>query len=253
MQKEIYTPDNAPLFEAMYGPGLISLGGYAAVDLMFKGIDLTRKKLLDVGSGIGGMAHYLAQKHHCYVTGLDIYPKLALYSNDKTPADIKNRVHFVTYPPNELIPLPSKTFDIIYSKGVLTNVEDKKSLFCELFRLLKPSGQLCLIDWIVPNDLGPIVENLTTGEPSYKETEVSYHKLLMQCGFTQIIFEDQSQAYLDYVKELGERLVSDNHKKLYSHIISDGLRKMLICSNEKLQMSMKKGAQLSVRIKAQKL
>ena len=63
MNDEIYTLKNVPLFEAMYGTGLISLGGYEAVDAMFKGIDLRSKKILDIGSGIGGMAHYLSKKY----------------------------------------------------------------------------------------------------------------------------------------------------------------------------------------------
>jgi len=53
MSNDVYTPENVPLFEAMYGPGLISLGGYEAIDQMVKDVGIKAKHLLDVGSGIG--------------------------------------------------------------------------------------------------------------------------------------------------------------------------------------------------------
>ena len=71
---EIYKKENVALFEAIYGSGLISLGSLAAVDQMFQGMDLHKKHLLDIGFGLGGMAHYLAQKEEAFVTGLEVHP-----------------------------------------------------------------------------------------------------------------------------------------------------------------------------------
>ena len=51
-----YTPSNIPLFEAMYGENLISLGGTAAIENMFSGITLTDLHALDLGFGLGGAA-----------------------------------------------------------------------------------------------------------------------------------------------------------------------------------------------------
>ena len=150
MNQEIYTLENVPLFEAMYGSGLISLGGYEAIDQMVKGVDISTKQLLDVGSGIGGMAHYLAHKYNAIATGLEIHPWMAQYATSHTPETIKSRVNFITYNEEGLIPVHPRTFDVICSKGVLTNVFDKGQLFLDLHRVLKPSGQICLIDWIVP-------------------------------------------------------------------------------------------------------
>ena len=250
MSEEIYTLKNVPLCEAMYGPGLISLGGYEAVEEMFKGIDLRGRKILDIGSGIGGMAHYLSKKYGASVTGLDIHPWMAEYSMSKAPAEIKNMLNFVGYNDDGSIPLSSKEFDVIYSKGVLTNVEDKKSLFKELYRLLKPSGILCLVDWLVPETSGPKHERLFLGDMSFKETQSSYNQLLSECGFHTIQFKNESAVYLRYVENIIYLLESDEHKQKFSHTISSSLREKLIQSELNLKASIETGEQLSVLIRA---
>jgi phosphoethanolamine N-methyltransferase len=55
-----YRADNIPLFEALYGKHLISLGGLSAIDSMFADLPLHNKKALDIGFGLGGVAFYLA-------------------------------------------------------------------------------------------------------------------------------------------------------------------------------------------------
>ncbi len=252
MTDEIYKLENVPIFEAMYGTGLISLGGYPAVEQMLTGLNLSKKKLLDVGSGIGGMAHYLAQKYNTHVTGLEIYPWMAEYAAQKSAKNIKNQIDFVIYKPDGTIPLPSEHYDIIYSKGVLTNVSNKPALFTELFRLLKPSGTLCLIDWLTPESQGPKHETLPMGDASYKETKSSYQKILTLCGFTNITFQNKNSEYLEYVKALDARYQSPAHKEKYKNIIDDKLRLELIHSNSYLQKSIESGEQISYLIRAQK-
>ena len=60
---QIYGLGNVPLFEAIYGENLISLGGLDAIDNMFSDVDLRKLKALDVGFGLGGVAFYLAKKY----------------------------------------------------------------------------------------------------------------------------------------------------------------------------------------------
>lgn len=251
MSSEVYVRKNVPLFEAMYGSGLISLGGYEAVDAMFEGLDLKKKKILDVGSGIGGMAHYLCKKYGARVTGLEIHPWMVEYSREKAPAELKDSLAFICYNEDKTIPLPSKEFDIIYSKGVLTNVEDKKSLFKELFRLLKMKGTLCLVDWIVPDVRGPMKERLFLGDISFKETQASYHHLLSECGFHNIQFKNESAVYLGYVNAIISLLSSEDHKKKFSDVIDPSLRSKILQSEYNLKTSIEKGLQLSVLIRAE--
>jgi SAM-dependent methyltransferase len=247
---EIYRLENVPLFEAMYGPGLISLGGYEAIDEMFVGMDLKGQKVLDVGSGIGGMALHLSKQHGTFVTGLEVHPWMARYASDKAQRMGEERVEFICYAEDGRIPLPAKSLDIACSKGVLTNVEDKKALFADLFKRLRSGGRIVLIDWIGGDERGPKFERLSLGAMSFKETANSYCQILRECGFHDLSLEDKSASYLRYVKELILRLDSHEHRTAFSSVIVPSLREKIIQTELDLQHSIERGEQISALIMA---
>jgi ubiquinone/menaquinone biosynthesis C-methylase UbiE len=252
--ESIYQLNNVPIFEALYGKGLISLGGYQAVDRLFDKIPLAGKHLLDIGSGIGGIAHYLAAHYQAKVTGLEIHPWMADYAKQSAEKTIKQAVNFITYNNDGSIPLKATSIDIAYSKGVLTNVKNKKQLFKEVTSVLKPGGDLYLIDWLVPEEVGPSSQRLNTGEASYKETRQSYRDaILTPNGFQQIIFTDVSKEYLVYTQDLQRLLSSDEHQKKYETVLPNALRKQLLKSNANLIDAIKSGKQFSTRIHAVKV
>lgn len=247
---QIYSLEGVPVFEAMYGESLMSLGGFEAVDSMFDQMQLADKKILDIGSGIGGMAYHLCEKHSARVIGLEIYPWMVEYATMRTPAAIKDMVDFICYDEDGGIPLPSQSLDIVCSKGVLTNVKDKRVLFKEVHRLLNDSGELCLVDWMSPEKNGPRYEELSLGDSIYLETESSYKDILEESGFRDITFEDRSAEYLSYIKALVVKLDSGEHRKHFSGIIGAQLRDELIKSTQKHQREIEEGQQLSFRIHA---
>ncbi len=250
-EDEIYRLDRVPVFEAMYGKGFISPGGRQAVDRMFAGLDLNRKHLLDIGFGIGGMAHYLASTFDVRVTGLEVHAWMVDYATGSAPERARGRVDFLTYDDEGNIPLPPACIDLAYSKGVLTNVEDKRSLFQEVARVLRPDGQICLIDWVVPPETGPTTERLfSTGELSYKETEASYREILASCGFQQIECQDVSQEYVPYIQAVSDMLSTPEHIETYGDIISREFREHLLTWNAMLIDAIVSGEQLSYRIRA---
>jgi phosphoethanolamine N-methyltransferase len=69
---QIYDPGNVPLFEAIYGENLISLGRLDAMDNMFSDVDLRKLKVLNVGFDLGGVAFYLAKKYQIGIAGVEI-------------------------------------------------------------------------------------------------------------------------------------------------------------------------------------
>ena len=250
---DVYKKENITLFEAIYGRGLISLGGFAAVAEMFKGIELRNKHLLDIGFGTGGMAHYLAEQEQAFVTGVEVHEWMTEHALSTAPEKIKDNLRFLVYSPDGTIPLQANSIDLAYSKGVLTNVSDKKSLFTEIARVLKSGGQICFIDWLVPERCGPSSKRLRLGDMSYKETRSSYKALLLQCGFDDLDFLDLSPSYLRYARDLGEKLSSPTHNNSYKAIIDDSLRNDLLKANDDLINSIENGSQLSMRVVGRKV
>jgi phosphoethanolamine N-methyltransferase len=252
MSNDTYVEENVPLFEAIYGTGLLSLGGFDAINKMFANSYLKDKQILDVGSGIGGMAYYLAEQYHCKVIGLEIHQWMANYATTHAPKNIKDNLEFISYPPDGSILVSDQSIDICCSKGVLTNVEKKLELFKELHRILKNQGQIVFIDWLVPELTGPKYERLRLGDMSFKETQSSYTQILEKAGFKNIQFIDKSKEYLEYVKQLDAMYHSSEHKKTYNNIISESLRDELILANIDLKSSIESGQQLSMLILADK-
>lgn len=243
----MYNRENVPIFEAIYGPGMISLGGIEAVRRMLSGVDLSDKNVLDIGSGIGGLAHWVAENYSATVIGFDIHPWMAEYASTQSNPDTLGKCEFLTYD-GQSIHLADHSVDIFLSKGVLTNIEDKKPLLVEISRLARGGAQIILIDWLSPDDVGPISEELPLGDKSRKETRESYRQLFKEAGLGKPIFHDLSEEYLRYVEDIGRLLRSDEHKRKFDRIISDELRSDLLKSNDHLEERIRSRSQLSMKI-----
>ncbi len=195
-----YQPDNVALYEVIYGKNLISLGGLAAIDNMFSDFNIRGLKALDIGFGIGGVAFYLAEKYKMKVAGIELHLWMVEYARTHTPTILLNSLEFHTYNSNGRFPYEPETFDLVYSKGVLNHVADKISLFKQVNTVLKPNGLFVIADWIFPM---AATENLA---PLVCETKESYEQALLNTGFSEISFRNDSKLFLNYAKELLTRL-----------------------------------------------
>jgi SAM-dependent methyltransferase len=240
---DAYHPDHVPLFEAIYGKNLISLGGLAAIDNMFSDLNIQSLKALDIGFGIGGVAFYLAEKYKMKVAGIEIYPWMVEYARTHTPINLSNSLEFHTYNSNGSFPYDPVTFDLVYSKGVLNHVADKVSLFKQINTVLKPNGLLVIADWIFPiaaTELAPLV----------CETKESYEQALLTTGFSEISFRDDSKLFLNYAKELLTRL-SDN-KAFIKQKYGEELFLIIQKQHEELIEKIQQHQKIATRIVAKK-
>ena len=129
----------------------------------------------------------------------------------RIPIELKPRLSFVHLDESHL-PFKSNQFDLVYSKGVFTHISDKLNLFQGIFKILKPGGQLVVMDWLSPvkNKWGPIItqmaetENLTL----FAETDEHYSFALKQAGFDHIVMRDESIQYAHYNYEIAQVLRS---------------------------------------------
>jgi len=203
---EEYPLDYCRMLEDVYGIGLMSEGGTKAIDDLFIDISLEGKKVLDLGSGLGGFAFYLSEKYNCSVLGLEINENMNKEAIKRTPAELKNKVDFLTYSKISEIPVESNSFDIISSKGVLVHVNEKLTLFKELHRILKEDGTLIINDWLCSNigtwseDIQKMceLEKLTL----YPFTVESYSEIFNKSDFKIKKIENKSEKYAEYNMEL---------------------------------------------------
>lgn len=67
---------------------------------------------------------------------------------------------------SETLPFPDHTFDRVISNGVINLSPDKIGLFAEIYRVLKPGGQLQFADIILDKELPP---HLAAGVESWSQ------------------------------------------------------------------------------------
>jgi len=210
MPDDEYDADAIRFLELLWGDGFLSPGGREEVDRVVAGLDLSGKRLLDIGCGSGGIACHLVETlGAAHVTGYDVeLPVIEAARSRAAQRGLSAKLDFVHAAPG-LLPFADGTFDIVFSKDAMVHVADKGALFGEVFRVLKPGGVFAASDWMIGHD----------GEPSpemraYLDAEglgfsmaspTRYRSLLEDAGFTDVSTEDRNPWYRELARtELGK-------------------------------------------------
>jgi phosphoethanolamine N-methyltransferase len=145
-----YSEELLDYLELFRGRGFLSPGGADETRRVLDRINLENRDVLEIGSGLGGCCLIIAGERGArHVHGLDVEP-LVIERAVKTvlQAGLERQISFELVEPG---PLPAATgsFDVIFSKDALCHIENKQALYGELFRVLKPGGQIAIGDWLV--------------------------------------------------------------------------------------------------------
>ena len=100
-----------------------------------------RSRVLDIGSGIGGPARFLAHTTGCHVVALELQPELHQIGVDLTRrSGMESRVTHVCGDALTAPFMPS-SFDAVVSFLAVLHVPDRKALMRRFFAALKPGGR----------------------------------------------------------------------------------------------------------------
>jgi ubiquinone/menaquinone biosynthesis C-methylase UbiE len=102
------------------------------------------ERVLDVGSGLGGPSRYLAWRHGCRVSGVDLTAEFVRVADMLTR--MTGLVGRVDYRQGNALDLPFEdmSFDVVWSQNAAMNIADRDRLYREMHRVLKPGGKLAL-------------------------------------------------------------------------------------------------------------
>ena len=102
--------------------------------------------LLDVGSGLGGPARYIAECFGCRVTGIDLTPEFCAVARHLTRLiGLDARVAFEQGDALAM-PFADASFDGAYSMDVSMNIADKDAFHREIHRVLRPGAWFVLVE-----------------------------------------------------------------------------------------------------------
>jgi SAM-dependent methyltransferase len=170
----------------------------ASRDLMELAQIRAADRVLDIGAGLAGPARLLASALGCRVDCIEYsrdYCAGAKLLNRLTGLDDRIEVHEGSALD---LPFPDDSFDVVWMQNVGMNIADKRGLYGEIHRVLKPDGRFAFQEMAagkVATSCYPLPW-ATDPTDNFLVSVEEMRSLLGQSGFVAELLEDTSDAHL---------------------------------------------------------
>ncbi|MBW3584030.1 MAG: methyltransferase domain-containing protein, partial [Euryarchaeota archaeon] len=200
--------------------------------MLLRGIEATREldkraginngdNVLDIGSGLGGPARTFGAENGAEVIGVDLVPEFVETANvlaERT--GVERHVRFQEANAVDL-PFDDDTFDVVTSMAAFMNIKDKKKVYAEIQRVLKPNGRLAQLEVMQGPNGPPHFPVLWAAEPSYSflETPDNIKAMLKEVGFTETAWVDENKPALEWAQNMARMMQQQGPPPVGPHII----------------------------------
>jgi ubiquinone/menaquinone biosynthesis C-methylase UbiE len=171
-------------------------GGLEAVDRLADQAGIgPQTHVLDVCSGIGGPARYLAQHRGCRVTGLDI--TASRHDSALRLTELVGLGHLVDFRLGNALEMPfgDASFDVVIGQEAFCHVPDKPRLIAECARVVRPGGLIAFTDILRRAAMAPDSFARLQREMTFLSLESldGYAALLSANGCQVVVQDDLSE------------------------------------------------------------
>jgi sarcosine/dimethylglycine N-methyltransferase len=161
--------------------------------------------VLDVGSGVGGPARFLAATYGCRVTGVDLsepFVDAARYLTERT--GLSKQVSFQTGSALAL-PFADGRFDVALLQHVAMNISDRAALYREIRRVLKTGGKFATFDVVLKSGEPHYpVPWARTPSTSFLLTAAATREAIEPAGFRALTWQDDTETAKAWFAQLRE-------------------------------------------------
>ena len=162
--------------------------------------------VLDVGSGIGGPARFIANRTGAQVTGIDLTPEFVDAADTLTQrVGLGDRVSFQLASGTD-IPFTDDHFDAATLMHVGMNIEDKATLIAEMARVTRPGGTVLVYDLmrVGEGELGYPMPWASSPDFSFVDRPAVYEQAAQAAGLVvvdRLDFSDLARNFFDPPKD----------------------------------------------------
>jgi len=159
----------------------------------------TEDRVLDIGAGLAGCARLIASALGCKVDCIEMSPDFcvgAALLNRLTGLEDQIEVHKGSALD---LPFPDDSFEVVWMQNVGMNIADKRKLYSEIYRVLKPGGRYAFQEMSAGKTATAYFPLPWATDPadSCLISNEEFHSILEESGFVADLFEDTSEAHLN--------------------------------------------------------
>ncbi len=192
----------------------------------------SKTKVLDIGSGYGGTARYLAKTTDCQVDCLNLSE--TQNQRNRQLNEEQNLTDKITVIDGDFenIPTEAEKYDLVLSQDAILHSGNRQQVLAEVQRILKPGGNFIFTDPMQSDDcpvgvLQPVLDRIhldSMGSISF------YSKTALELGFEKVqVIEMTNQLINHYSHVLKE--LENRHNEMLKVCTQDYLERMKIGLN----------------------
>ena len=194
--------------------------GTDAVDNAIHSLNMdSKKKIIEIGSGIGGPARYLAEKTGSHVTALELQHDLHNVACSLT--ERCGLSHTVEHLCGDILDFPEvhTNFDFVVSWLTFLHIPDRASLLKKCYNILKPDGKMFIEDFCKCGEFNENEKELLSRDVycDYLPTFGEYKNQLTENGFAKVKLSDKTAVWRDFVKDRMENFVENRNRHMEIH------------------------------------
>ena len=187
-------------------------------------------RLLDIGCGVGGPARYFAVVHQCDVTGIDLTEDFVRAAQALTKrVGLTERTHFQQGSALQM-PFANDSFDGAYLFHVGMNIADKKRLFAEIARVLRPGGTIAVFDFmrVGPGEFSFPAPWASSASESSVATLEDYRSAIAAAGLQLTAERSRRDFGIEFLERMRKRAAESGASSLGPQVLMgpDGPVKM---------------------------